>query len=268
VTSDHTGPLGSDPALRLEMRGIRKSFGSVEALRGVDLEVRPGEIMALVGDNGAGKSTLVKTLSGAGVADAGTIRVDGQLVSIGSPQDAVSAGIETVYQDLALCDNLDVVANLYLGRELRSPEKGLFARFLARQRMSHHARRVLDELAVTLPSLGTPVAALSGGQRQAIAVGRAVLWGSKVVVLDEPTAALGVQQTATVYRLIRTLSERGVSVVVISHNMVDVFQLADRITVLRLGAGAGVFDPSQSTPQDVIAAITGGNAVPLGGARS
>ena len=268
MTSETAGRSGSNPALRLEVRGIRKSFGQVEALRGVDLEVRPGEIMALVGDNGAGKSTLVKTLSGAHAADAGTIRVDGELVQLDSPQDAVQAGIETVYQDLALCDNLDVVANLYLGRELRSPEKGLFARFLARQRMSHNARKVLDDLAVTLPSLGSPVASLSGGQRQAIAVGRAVLWGSKVVVLDEPTAALGVQQTATVYRLIRTLSERGVSVVVISHNMVDVFQLADRITVLRLGAGAGVFDPTHSTPQDVIAAITGGNAVPLGGARS
>ncbi|GAA2372897.1 ATP-binding cassette domain-containing protein [Dactylosporangium salmoneum] len=259
---------GSDPELRLEMHGIRKSFGNVDALRGVDLEVRPGEIMALVGDNGAGKSTLVKTLSGAQPADAGTIRVDGEPVSITSPQDAVRAGIETVYQDLALCDNLDVVANLYLGRELRSPQKGLLGRFLARGRMSHHARQVLDELAVTLPALSAPVAALSGGQRQAIAVGRAVLWGSKVVVLDEPTAALGVQQTATVYRLIRTLSERGVSVVLISHNMVDVFELADRITVLRLGEGAGVFTPSEATPQDVIAAITGGNVVPLGGRRA
>jgi D-xylose transport system ATP-binding protein len=168
-----------------------------------------------------------------------------------------------VYQDLALCDNLDVVANLYLGRELRSPERGLFAHFLAQRRMSHNARKVLDELAVTLPSLGTRVGALSGGQRQAIAVGRAVLWGSKVVVLDEPTAALGIQQTATVYRLIRTLSDRGVSVVVISHNMVDVFELADRITVLRLGEGAGVYRPGEATPQDVIAAITGGNLVPL-----
>jgi len=254
---------GVDPAPRVEMRGIRKSFGHVEALRGVDFEVRPGEIMALVGDNGAGKSTLVKAMSGAEPADAGTIRIDGETVSIATPQDAVQAGIETVYQDLALCDNLDVVANLYLGRELRSPERGLFAQILAQRRMSHNARKVLDELAVTLPSLGTRVGALSGGQRQAIAVGRAVLWGSKVVVLDEPTAALGIQQTATVYRLIRTLSDRGVSVVVISHNLVDVFELADRITVLRLGEGAGVYRPGEATPQDVVAAITGGNLVPL-----
>jgi len=250
------------------MQGIRKSFGSVDALRGVDLEVAPGQIMALVGDNGAGKSTLVKALSGVGIADAGTIRVDGQEVRINGPQDAVNAGIETVYQDLALCDNLDVVANLYLGRELRAPERGPAARFLARKKMTHRARQILDELAVRLPSLGSSVGTLSGGERQGIAVGRAVLWGSRIVVLDEPTAALGVQQTATVYGLVRTLSERGVSVVLISHNMVDVFQLADRITVLRLGEGAGVFDPRQCTPQDVIAAITGGNIVSLGGERA
>ena len=250
------------------MHGIRKSFGSVEALRGVDLEVRPGEIMALVGDNGAGKSTLVKSLAGALLADEGEILVDSRPVKIAKPQDAVAAGIETVYQDLALCDNLDVVANLYLGRELRAPERGLFSHFVARKKMTHHARQILDELQITLPSLGTRVGSLSGGQRQAIAVGRAVLWGSRVVVLDEPTAALGVQQTATVYNLVRSLSERGVSVVLVSHNMVDVFQLADRITVLRLGENAGVFDPHQATPQDVVAAITGGNAVAAGGAAS
>ncbi len=179
----------------------------------------------------------------------------------------MAAGVETVYQDLALCDNLDVVANLYLGRELRSPERGPFAHFVARRKMTFHARQILDDLSITLPSLGARVGSLSGGQRQAIAVGRAVLWGSRLVVLDEPTAALGVQQTATVYRLVRSLSERGVSVVLVSHNMVDVFRLADRITVLRLGQGAGVFDPRQSTPQDVIAAITGGNAVSPGGER-
>jgi D-xylose transport system ATP-binding protein len=268
VTSETTDDRsGSTPAPRLQMRGMRKSFGSVEALRGVDLEVRAGEIMALVGDNGAGKSTLVKTLSGAVLPDDGEIRIDGRPARIANPQDSVAAGVETVYQDLALCDNLDVVANLYLGRELRSPEHGLFARFVACKKMTFHARQILDDLSITLPSLGARVGSLSGGQRQAIAVGRAVLWGSRVVVLDEPTAALGVQQTATVYRLVRSLSERGVSVVLVSHNMVDVFRLADRITVLRLGQGAGVFDPRQSTPQDVIAAITGGNAVSPGGER-
>jgi D-xylose transport system ATP-binding protein len=243
------------------MRGIRKTFGHVEALKGVDLEVAPGEIMALVGDNGAGKSTLVKTLAGVHVADVGSIEVDGQAVTIRGPQDAVDAGIETVYQDLALCDNLDVVANLYLGRELRTPGSGPLARFLAVKRMSSEAKRILDDLSVTLPSLRAHVGTLSGGQRQSIAVGRAVLWGSKLVVLDEPTAALGVQQTAMVYRLIRTLKERGISVVLISHNMVDVYEVADRVTVLRLGANAGVFDTRASTPQDVIAAITGSDAI-------
>jgi len=247
------------------MRDIRKTFGHVEALKGVDLEVAPGEIMALVGDNGAGKSTLVKTLAGVHVADAGTIEVDGEPVAIRGPQDAVDAGIETVYQDLALCDNLDVVANLYLGRELRTPGSGPLARFLAVKRMTAEAKRILDDLSVTLPSLRTQVGTLSGGQRQSIAVGRAVLWGSKLVVLDEPTAALGVQQTAMVYRLIRTLKERGISVVLISHNMVDVYEVADRVTVLRLGANAGVFDTRTSTPQDVIAAITGSDAIRLEG---
>ena len=247
------------------MRGIRKTFGHVEALKGVDLEVAPGEIMALVGDNGAGKSTLIKTLAGVHVADAGTIEVDGRAVEIRGPQDAVDAGVETVYQDLALCDNLDVVANLYLGRELRTPGAGPFARFLAQKRMASEAKRVLDELSVTLPSLRTHVGTLSGGQRQSIAVGRAVLWGSQIVVLDEPTAALGVQQTAMVYRLIRTLKERGISVILISHNMVDVYQVADRVTVMRLGANAGVFDTKTSTPQDVIAAITGSDAIRLEG---
>jgi D-xylose transport system ATP-binding protein len=247
------------------MRGIRKTFGHVEALKGVDLEVAPGEIMALVGDNGAGKSTLIKTLAGVHVADEGTIEVDGQPVAIRGPQDAVDAGIETVYQDLALCDNLDVVANLYLGRELRTPGSGPLARFLAVKRMTAEAKRILDDLSVTLPSLRTQVGTLSGGQRQSIAVGRAVLWGSKLVVLDEPTAALGVQQTAMVYRLIRTLKERGISVVLISHNMVDVYEVADRVTVLRLGANAGVFDTRTSTPQDVIAAITGSDAIRLEG---
>ena len=257
MTSDAT-PVG--PLLRVDR--VSKSFGSVEALRGVDLEVRAGEVMALVGDNGAGKSTLVKTLSGVHRQDSGTIEMDGVPLLASGPQDAVDIGIETVYQDLALCDNLDVVANLYLGRELRTPQRGPFARFLARKRMSFEAAKILDELAVTLPSLKSPVASLSGGQRQAIAVGRAVLWGSRLVLMDEPTAALGVQQTAMVYRLIRQLKERGIAVLLISHNMVDVFAIADRITVLRLGTTAGVFDPRTSTTGDVIAAITGSDVVP------
>lgn len=263
VTSSST-PAGAERPVaaatvtpRLSMRGITKRFGTVEALRGADLTVMPGEIMALVGDNGAGKSTLVKALAGVGLADEGEILIDGERASIGGPKDAVAAGVETVYQDLALCDNLDVVANLYLGRELRTPERGPFARFLAVRRMSAEAQRILTELSVTLPSLSTKVASLSGGQRQAIAVGRAVLWGSRIVVMDEPTAALGVQQTAMVYRLIRSLQERGISVILISHNMVDVFEVADRVTVMRLGRTAGVFDTAHDSPAQVIAAITG-----------
>jgi D-xylose transport system ATP-binding protein len=243
------------------MRAITKSFGNVHALKGVDLDVEPGEVMALVGDNGAGKSTLVKTLAGTHLADEGTITIDGELVDVMVPTDAVAAGVETVYQDLALCDNLDVVANLYLGRELRAPSRGLAARFLARARMAHEAQRILGDLSAKLPALDAKVGSLSGGQRQAIAVGRAVLWGSKVVVLDEPTAALGVEQTAMVYRLIRTLKERGISVVLISHNMTDVFEVADRVTVLRLGENAGVFDTARHAPNDVIAAITGADQV-------
>jgi D-xylose transport system ATP-binding protein len=247
---------------RLQLRGIRKSFGHVEALRGVDLDVRQGEIMALVGDNGAGKSTLVKILAGVHAPDAGEIVVDGRPVTLQRPQDAVQLGIETVYQDLALCDNLDVVANLFLGRERRTPSAGPLARFLANRRMAHEAADVLADLSVHLPSLRVPVAALSGGQRQAVAVGRAVLWGSNIVLMDEPTAALGVQQTATVYSLVRRLRDRGVSVLLISHNLVDVFELADRITVLRLGTRAGVFDPRTHRPDEVIGAITGGNLIP------
>jgi D-xylose transport system ATP-binding protein len=246
---------------RLEIRNITKRFGSVDALRGVDLEVAPGEVMALIGDNGAGKSTLVKAIAGVQPPDSGEILVEGQVVQVRQPQDAVALGIETVYQDLALCDNLDVVANLYLGRELRTPSRGPFARFTATRTMTTEATRVLNELSITLPSLSSAVGTLSGGQRQAVAVGRAILWGSKLVLMDEPTAALGVQQTGMVYDLIRRLRDRGISVLLISHNMVDVFAVADRITVLRLGRRAGVFDPKTASIQDVIAAMTGADVV-------
>lgn len=244
---------------RLRMRDIEKSFGNVRALAGASLSVEAGEVMALVGDNGAGKSTLIKTLAGAHAPDAGHIEIEGEVKSIETPNDAVAAGVETVYQDLALCDNLDVVANLYLGRELRTPRVPVLGRFLAVSQMAHEARKILGDLSANLPALDAKVGGLSGGQRQAIAVGRAVLWGSKIVVMDEPTAALGVAQTAMVYRLIGMLKERGISVVLISHNMTDVFEVADRVTVLRLGANAGVFDTSQSDPEEVIAAMTGAN---------
>ncbi len=220
--------------------------------------------MALVGDNGAGKSTLIKTLSGVHTPDGGEILVDGQRVILSSAQDAVNAGIETVYQDLALCDNLDVVSNLFLGRELRSPNVPILRRFLADRAMLSRARSTLSDLGASLPDLSAQVATLSGGQRQAIAIGRAVLWSSSIVLLDEPTAALGVKQTAMVYQLIRSLAARGISVVLISHNMQDVFEVADRITVMRLGESVGVFEPGGSTPDQVIGAMTGANRVVLG----
>jgi D-xylose transport system ATP-binding protein len=249
---------------RLVVAGLKKSFGHIEALRHVDLEVLPGEVMALVGDNGAGKSTLIKALSGVHSPDEGEILVDGQRVVLSSAQDAVAAGIETVYQDLALCDNLDVVSNLFLGRELRSPNVPVLRRFLADRAMVSRARSTLKELGATLPDFSAQVATLSGGQRQAIAIGRAVLWSSSIVLLDEPTAALGVKQTAMVYELIRSLAARNISVVLISHNMQDVFEVADRITVMRLGESVGVFEPGRSTPDQVIAAMTGANRIVQG----
>jgi D-xylose transport system ATP-binding protein len=250
------GPAASRPVLA--MRGIGKRYGRVVALDSVDFEARAGEVVALVGDNGAGKSTLIKAIAGTHRIDSGTILVDGEPVEIGSPAAATRLGIETVYQDLALCDNLDVVANLYLGREVRRGP------FVDHEAMERRAADVVRELAAHLPVLTTPVAALSGGQRQAVAVSRAALWGSRVVLLDEPTAALGVAQTAMVYRLVRGLRDRGLAVVVISHNMADVFAVADRIVVLRLGRNAGMFVTSQTTPDQVVAAITGSSDAATG----
>jgi D-xylose transport system ATP-binding protein len=241
---------GPQPLLR--MAGIGKTFGAVRALHGVDLEVYPGEVVGLVGDNGAGKSTLVKTISGVIAADEGQIFVDGKPVIINSPQAASQLGIETVYQDLALCDNLDVVSNLFLGHEIRNK----FG-FLNENEMEKQGLAVLLTLDVKLPSARALVAALSGGQRQSIAVAKTLLRKAKVVLLDEPTAALGVAQTRQVLDLIRRLREQGLGVVVISHNMVDVFEVADRIVVLRLGQRVATFDVQNTTSNQVIGAITG-----------
>jgi D-xylose transport system ATP-binding protein len=242
----------------LEVRGVQKRFGSVTALRGVDLTVHAGEVVALVGDNGAGKSTLVKTISGAQPADAGQFSIDGRSVSISSPHAATRHGIATVYQDLALCENLDVAANLFLGAELaRKPFVGVLRR-LREPEMVRMARETLGSLSVSLPQLSTPVAGLSGGQRQAVAVARALLWGSRLVILDEPTAALGVQQTAQVLALVRNLAEQGQAVLLISHSLPDVFAVADRIVVLRLGANAGTFRRSETDVDEVVSAMTGG----------
>ena len=242
----------------LELEGVSKRFGPVQALDRVDFAVSAGEVVGLVGDNGAGKSTLVKTIAGIHAADDGhdPLRRRGSARSQG-PQDATELGIATVYQDLALCDNLDVVANLFLGREQVSPGPGQVSRQLDEVKMEHETADLLSNLAVTIPSLRSEVGTLSGGQRQQVAVARSLLGEPKVVLLDEPTAALGVPQTKQVLALIRRLRERNLGVVVISHNLVDVFAVADRIFVLRLGRAAGEFKADETTEEHVIGAITG-----------
>jgi D-xylose transport system ATP-binding protein len=242
------------PLLRL--RGITKTFGAVRALDNVDLDVYPGEVVALVGDNGAGKSTLIKTISGAGPSDGGTITFEGKDVHVRSPTDSKALGIAAVYQDLALCDNLDVVENLYLGREERAHNQP-FSR-LDEVQMEQHAIELLAELQVkTLASVRTEVGMLSGGQRQSVAIARSLLGEPKIVILDEPTAALGVAQTAQVLALVTRLKARGLGVILISHNLSDVFEVADRIVVLRLGRNGGEYPATDDQRQTVVAAITG-----------
>jgi D-xylose transport system ATP-binding protein len=238
----------------LSMKGITKSFGPVQALDGVDLEVSAGEVLALVGDNGAGKSTLVKSISGIYTIDDGQFSFEGQPVRISGPNDATELGIATVYQDLALCDNLDVVANLFLGQE---SIVGGPARILDETAMEQRSHELLEQLSVTIPSVRSEVGTLSGGQRQQVAVARSLLGEPRVVMLDEPTAALGVAQTKQVLALIKRLRERNLGVIVISHNLADVFEVADRIFVLRLGRGAGDFAAGEATEEQVVGAITG-----------
>jgi D-xylose transport system ATP-binding protein len=238
----------------LELRGVSKSFGSVQALTDVDFEVRAGEVMALVGDNGAGKSTLIKCVAGIHPMDEGEIFFDGEPVTIHSPNQAAKLGIEVVYQDLALCDNLDVVQNMYLGREERD-----WLQRLKEPPMEAHTAETLKSLAVTtIKSIRQPVATLSGGQRQSVAVARAVMWNSRLVILDEPTAALGVSQTEQVLALVKRLAEQGLAVILISHNLHDVFEVATRITVLRLGRVVGVYERSTTNEDEVVHAITAG----------
>jgi D-xylose transport system ATP-binding protein len=238
----------------LEIRGLTKTFGSVQALTEVDFEVGPGEVMALVGDNGAGKSTLIKCVAGIHGYDEGEITFDGERVHIHGPKDAARLGIEVVYQDLALCDNLDVVQNMYLGRE---EHDWLFR--LNEPVMEQRTTETLSSLAVTtIRSIRQPVASLSGGQRQSVAVAKAVQWNSRLVILDEPTAALGVAQTRQVLELVKRLAEQGLSVVFISHNLQDIFEVATRITVLRLGRDVGVYERDKTTEQEVVHAITAG----------
>ena len=247
ATASATAPL-------LELHGISKHFGSVQALTDVEFEVRPGEVMALVGDNGAGKSTLIKCVAGIHTADSGEIVFEGDEVHIHGPKDAAKLGIEVVYQDLALCDNLDVVQNMYLGREVRD----WFQR-LKEPVMEAKTAETMKSLAVTsIRSIRQPVATLSGGQRQSVAVARAVMWNSRLVILDEPTAALGVAQTQQVLELVDRLAHQGLAVVLISHNLHDIFAVADRITVLRLGRSVAVYERAAVTQNEVVHAITAG----------
>jgi len=245
-------PLAEEPILKLT--GVSKNFGAVQALYRVDFDVRLGEVMALVGDNGAGKSTLIKGIAGIYSFDEGTIYFEGEEVHIHNPREASNLGIEIVYQDLALADNLDVVANMFLGREMiQKPFR------LDEGTMEQMALETLESLAVTtIRSVRQPVAELSGGQRQSIAVAKAVMWNSKLVILDEPTAALGVAQTRQVLDLVRRLADNGLAVIIISHNLHDIFEVADRITVLRLGQNVKEFMAAETTQQEVVHAITAG----------
>jgi len=267
MATAHAEPPPGPPGTHLlEMRGISKRFGAVQALTDVRFDVGVGEVVALVGDNGAGNSTLIKVISGIYRPDAGTVWWQGREVSVGTPNDAAALGIATVYQDLALCDNLDVVANLFLGHELMAG--GALGRLgplgvMDEITMERRAVEVLRRLSVKIPSVRIPIASLSGGQRQSVAVARSVLGDNKVVLLDEPTAALGVAQTHEVLELIKRLRGQGLGVVLISHNLANVFEVADRITVLRLGRWVGTYDARATSHEQLVAFMTG--AVPGSG---
>jgi len=242
----------------LEAHGLVKRYGSVTALDGAEFDLYPGEVLAVIGDNGAGKSTLIKALSGAIIPDAGEIRIDGEPVHLHSPLDARKFGIETVYQDLAVAPALDVATNLFLGRERRkSGVLGKLFRTLDRRGMRADARRSLDELGIRIGSVQQPVETLSGGQRQSVAVARAAAFGTRLIIMDEPTAALGVRESGMVLDLIRRIRDRGLPVVLISHNMPQVFEIADRIHVHRLGRRIAVVRPEDRTMSEVVAIMTG-----------
>lgn len=250
AVKDAETPATSDVPYVLSLRGVSKRFGAVNALTDIDLDVRAGEVVALVGDNGAGKSTLVKILAGVHRPDDGTIEFAGQRVQLDSPTAALNRGIATVFQDLALCDNLDVVQNLFLGRELRKFR-------LNNVQMEVKAWDLLRQLSAKIPSVRIAVASLSGGQRQTVAIARSLLGEPKIIILDEPTAALGVAQTAEVLNLVERLKQRGLGVIIVTHNMEDARAVADRIVVLRLGANNGDFKTENTTTEMIIAAITG-----------
>ncbi len=263
MTSPTVNPQGTaEDATRkpvLSARGLIKTFGRVVGLDGVDLDLYPGEVLAIIGDNGAGKSTLIKALTGALTPDSGEVYLDGQEVHFKSPMDARSAGIETVYQSLAVAPALDIASNLFLGREMRRPGPlGSVLRMLDKKAMKESATKSMAELGVgTIQNMGQAVETLSGGQRQAVAVARAAAFATKFVVLDEPTAALGVKETGQVLNLIRKIKAKGLPVILISHNMPNVFEVADRIHIARLGGCAGVITPQSHTPTEAVAIMTG-----------
>jgi simple sugar transport system ATP-binding protein len=243
-----SGPANGSPLI--EMRGMVKHYGTIRAVENVDLDVGSAEVLAIVGDNGAGKSTLVKMLAGAVHPDAGEIRIAGETRRIREPNDARSLGIETIYQDLALLPNLDVTSNLFLGRELMAEGPLRFLNVVARRRMRAQARERLRELSINIPHVsGAPVGSLSGGQRQSVAIARAIVWASKLVIMDEPTAALGVAQSEAVLQLVRRVRERGTSVVIISHILPHVLELADRVAVMRHGLKVADL-PARGVTQD------------------
>ncbi|MCK0168185.1 ATP-binding cassette domain-containing protein [Jannaschia sp. S6380] len=240
---------------KLSMRGIVKRFGGVVALDGVDFDVRPGEVMALVGDNGAGKSTLIKTLAGAHMPDEGVIEIDGAPVRFTSPQDAWTRGVATIFQELALAGKMTIADNIFLGREITRRIAGV--EFLDRRAMRDRAHALLNELDVVVPDIHTWVEHLSGGQRQGVAIARALNIDAEVIIMDEPTAALAVAEVRKVLNFVRTLREQGKSVILISHNVGDVLEVSDRITVLRRGRRTGLLETARTTPEEVVAHITG-----------
>jgi simple sugar transport system ATP-binding protein len=255
-SDDALGRTGNDPCVsRVRMRGIRKSFGSIEALRGVDLDLWPGEVLGLVGDNAAGKSTLTKILAGAYLPDEGSIELDGRQVRFGSPAEARARRIEMVYQDLSLCDTVDVAGNLFLGREPTRNVLGL--RLLNKPRMVAEARAILDSLEIHIPNLRTLVAQLSGGQRQSIAIGRACAFEPTVLIMDEPTSALAVAEVDAVLRLIRRVKDRGVSVILITHRLQDLFRVCDRIMVLYEGVKVAERGIEETDLEDLVQLIVG-----------
>ncbi len=244
---------GAQPPDRVLLRDVRKRFGMVEALRGVTLRVAPGEVVGLVGDNAAGKSTLMKVLSGAYVPDTGEIWIDGTKTTFATPRDSQKMGIEMVYQDLALCDDIDVAGNIFLGREPRA----LGGIMLDQKRMHAEARRLLDSLKIRIPYTDLPVRNLSGGQRQAVAIARAVEFDPRLLILDEPTAALAVAEVETVLELIRTVAARGVSVILITHRLQDLFTVCDRLCVMYEGTMRAELDASKATLEELVSEIVG-----------